>query len=114
MRAEALAKNTAPAAAAVPVVPAVGTGRTLVIEDAAPALGTLSHTRQRAPVVPAVNLATGLIKVNMCSDLVFSGGRRWVRTTGFSLVRRNKERSRPRLRDPFMAAGLRKRWREVS
>src|SRR5580704_18785805 len=44
VRAEALAEHAAPAAQAMPVVPAVGAGRTLVIEDdAAAALGTLSH-----------------------------------------------------------------------
>ena len=45
IRAEALAENATPAAPAMPVVLTVGAGRALVIEDdAAPALGTLSHT----------------------------------------------------------------------
>jgi hypothetical protein len=39
-------------------------------------------------VVPAVNPGIGLIKINMRSDLVFSGGRNRVRTCDFSLVRR--------------------------
>src|ERR1700677_75914 len=46
IRAEALAEDATPAASAMPVVLAVGAGRAFVIEDdAAPALGTLSHSR---------------------------------------------------------------------
>src|SRR5208283_332286 len=55
IRTEALAEDATPAAPAMPVVLAVGAGRALVIEDdAAPALGTLSHSREHTPVVPAM------------------------------------------------------------
>jgi hypothetical protein len=62
--------------------------RALVIEDdAAPAWGPLSHAWERASMVPAMLPAIGPIKINMWSDLVFSGGRSWVRTSDPSLVR---------------------------
>ena len=55
IRAEALAEDATPATPAMSVVLAVDAGRALVIEDdTAPALGTLSHSQEHTPVVPAM------------------------------------------------------------
>jgi len=59
----------------MPVVLDVGAGRTFVIEDdAAPALGTLSHSREHTPVVPAMVHENFPTKINIRSDLVGATG----------------------------------------
>ena len=61
----------------------------------APRLTSITPRRRRpfphpehAPVVPAVIPRVDPIRIHTRSDLVFSGGRNWVRTSDFSLVRR--------------------------
>ena len=61
-----------------------------------------SPVREHAPVVPAMIPGICPIKINMRSDLVFSGGRNRVRTCGFSLVRRNTARIVPSSPGQFM------------
>ena len=65
-------------------------------------------TVEHGPVVPAVIPGISLIKIDIRSDLVFSGGRNWVRTSDPSLVRRNTAMNTPQLAGPVYAAELRK------